>query len=47
MPRLIDTVENIADEYMEGWGFDSGAMDDWLRDNWKWPDTGDALCSSN
>jgi len=37
-PRMLDATENGADGYMEYWGFDSEAMDDWLRDNWKWED---------
>lgn len=42
--RIFDTTENIADEYMEGWGFDSEAMDEWLNKNWTWPGK---PCSSN
>jgi hypothetical protein len=29
-------IENIADEYMEWWGFDPDAIDDWCAENWKW-----------
>lgn len=36
IPRIFDAIENIADEYMEWWGFDADAMDDWCAKNWKW-----------
>ena len=36
IPRNFDPIENIADEYMEWWGFDPDAIDDWVNDKWKW-----------
>jgi hypothetical protein len=36
IPRSCDPIENIADEYMEWWGFDPSAIDEWCAENWKW-----------
>lgn len=36
-PRVFVEAENVADEIMEGWGFDPWAMDHWIERNWRWP----------